>query len=387
MKKYFIIAIAALVAGTACSKVETVEAPAKQITFEVANYVPQTRNSSLESEGYTVFNTYAWYFPAANANPQAYMSNVQVVKGTAAWAPASDYYWPKNGWINFYSYAGNAVPTVHVSDDSKTITAAYSDKVIGANDNYMIADAALHFNSNVNQISYDKALSDFDYATGNYKYNSTSDGAYTGVPTLFHHQLAKVAVIVKLQTTAAKKSSNTWKVEVLDTDANPSNIIPVNKGTLTLTSVDNATTAFVSSWTNANTTNPTVGWVASTTATDVETISLAKTGLTLEPQALTSTQDSVVVAVRTVMPQLTSGVKFNFSYKITANNGSDYMTEVVTIPSTTLAAAVPSIEKWEMNKIYLYRIIIDPVTEKVTFDPAVVEWVNGGIGTINYPAN
>ena len=91
MKKYFIIAIAALVAGTACSKVETVEAPAKQITFEVANYVPQTRNSSLESEGYTVFNTYAWYFPAADANPQAYMSNVQVVKGTAAWAPAKDY--------------------------------------------------------------------------------------------------------------------------------------------------------------------------------------------------------------------------------------------------------------------------------------------------------
>ena len=194
-------------------------------------------------------------------------------------------------------------------------------------------------------------------------------------------------MIVKLQTTAAKKSSNTWKVEVLDTDANPSNIIPVNKGTLTLTSVDNATTAFVSSWTNANTTNPTVGWVASTTATDVETISLAKTGLTLEPQALTSTQDSVVVAVRTVMPQLTSGVKFNFSYKITANNGSDYMTEVVTIPSTTLAAAVPTITMWEMNKIYLYRIIIDPVTEKITFDPAVVEWVNGGIETINYPAN
>ena len=386
MKKYFIIAIAALVAGTACSKVETVEAPAKQITFEVANYVPQTRNSSLESEGYTAFNTYAWYFPAADATPQAYMNNVQVVKGTAAWAPASDYYWPKNGWINFYSVVGTKAPTIAASNDGKTITATYADQVIASTDNYMIADPALHFNSNVNQVTYDKKLGAFDYKTGNYTYDSETDGAYTGVPTLFHHQLSKVAVIVKLQTTAAKKSSNTWKVEVLDTDANPSNIIPVNKGTLTLTSVDNATSATVSSWTNANTANPTVGWVASTTTTDVETISLAKTGLTLEPQALTSTQDSVVVAVRTVMPQLTSGVKFNFSYQVTANNGSDYMTEVVTIPSTTLAAAVPSIEKWEMNKIYLYRIIIDPVTEKVTFDPAVVEWENGGIGTINYPA-
>ena len=323
MKKYFIIAIAALVAGTACSKVETVEAPAKKISFEVANYVPQTRNSSLESEGYTSFHTYAWYFPSADATAQAYMSNVEVKKGTSAWAPTADYYWPKNGWINFYSFVGTALPTVSVSDDSKTITAKYENAEIKSTDNYMVADAALHYNQNVDAVTYDKKLSDFDYATGNYKYETETDGAYTGVPTLFRHQLAKVAVIVKLKTTEAKKSSNTWKVEVLNTTDNPSNINPINKGTLTLKNVDGAAAANTTTWT-------TDGWVASTTATDVEKIEFTKS-LTLQPQAIKSTEDSIAVAVRTVMPQVTSGVKFNFSYKITANNGSDYMTEIVKI--------------------------------------------------------
>ena len=46
MKKYFIIATAAIVAMAACSKVETDNVPAKKIAFEVANYPSQTTKAA-----------------------------------------------------------------------------------------------------------------------------------------------------------------------------------------------------------------------------------------------------------------------------------------------------------------------------------------------------
>ncbi len=382
MKKYFVFLGIAAMTLAACTKTETIEAPAKKITFEVANYVPQTRNSSLESEGYEAFNTCAWFFPNATDAPQTYMDKVEIVKGTA-WAPAEDYFWPKNGWINFYSYVGTKAPVIaQDANNPKKVTATYENAVIVAGDNYMIADPALHFTQNVNTITYDKKLGAFDYATGNYTYQTETDGAFKGVPTLFRHQLAKVAFVVKLKTTTEKVSaSTTWTVKILGSGDYLSNIKPVNKGTLTLENTDAATTATQGSWT-------TTGWVASTAAADVETINFGTKTLTIQPNATESAEDDdKLVEVRAVMPQVTSGVKFNFSYEVSAKNSKGtYMTYKNTIDETTLAAAVPSITQWEMNKIYVYNIIIDPATERVTFDPAVVEWVAGGTGTINYPA-
>ena len=390
MKKYFVFLGIAAMTLAACTKTETIEAPAQKIDFQVASYVPQTRaNSSLDSEGYESFKTEAYYFPTTGA-PQYYMQGVDVVKGTDAWAPVQDYYWPKKGHINFYSYIGTKNPTLVYSDDKKTVTATYNT-TIADNDNFLIADPALHFSQNVDQVTVDKDLvkpNEFDYKDGVYKAADSEPKQYQGVPTLFHHQLAKIAVIVKLKTT--KKSSNTWKVDILDTDANPSKIFPVNKGVLTLENVDTTTTATKSLWTYKNTDDQTIGWVPSTIATDVDKISLARTGLTLEPNALESAQDSIVVAVRTVMPQLTNGVEFNFSYQVTANNGtSDYMTEINKFNETDtpkyLSDAVSSITKWEMNKVYIYKIYIDPVTDKITFDPAVVEWEPAVTGTLSFP--
>ena len=48
MKKFFIIAAAALVAITACTKIEDIDtAPAKKITFQAASYVPQTKYAGI----------------------------------------------------------------------------------------------------------------------------------------------------------------------------------------------------------------------------------------------------------------------------------------------------------------------------------------------------
>ena len=390
MKKYLIIGIAALAALASCTKVGIDESqiPDKKISFEVASYVPQTRaNSSLDSEGYNSFTTNAWFFAAAGkGTDMQYMNGVTVSKGTDSWAPADDYYWPKSGYINFYSYAGTRTPAVSASADFKTVTMAYTNQEIAATDNILVAKPALHYTANTNEVSYDKALGEFNYETG-YAYDSATDGGYSGVPTIFQHMLAKVAFIVKLKTTDAKKSANTtWTVEVLNDGTNNSNIIPVKKGTLSLSNTEAATAAAIGEWTNTNTAEPAIGWVA---GSDTETIAFAGKTLTIQPNATESAEtDNKLVEVRTVMPQLTSGVDFNLSYKVTASHGAtNFMEEIINVTSSNLAAAVSSITKWEMNKVYIYTITIDPVTQKVTFDPAVVEWEAATNGAINIDEN
>ena len=138
MKKYFIIAAAAVVAMAACSKVDAVDnAPAKKISFEVASYVPQTKaNGSLANSEDQIFDfhTYAYQFPALGT-PVVFMSeiiyawksatdhsNTNKAAATAdnivEWAPVDDYFWPKTGTINFYSYAGTLTPDEDTAADA-----------------------------------------------------------------------------------------------------------------------------------------------------------------------------------------------------------------------------------------------------------------------------
>lgn len=394
MKKFFIaIAALALVASAACTKVNPEEKKTEKISFQVANYVPQTKaNSSLDSEGYNSFYCYAWYFGA----PMQYMNNVEVKKGTNEWAPAQDYYWPKTGYINFYSYAGSQAPSVTPSTDMKTVTVAYADKTIASTDNFMVADPALHFgvaNFDADLVTINDEQGNFNYTTGKYDY-TTSTQSYKGVPTLFHHMLAKVAFLVKLETAEANKSANTtWTVTVLNTSDNPSTLKPVNMGSLTLKNTDAAADAGMGTWSVYNgTTEVTdaaakkIGWVA---GTSTETISFATKTLTIQPNANVSAEtDNKLLEVRTVMPQATSGVAFDFAYQVSAQHTGDsapFMTEIIKVSNKTLAQVTNSTPAaWNMNQITLYTITIDPVGKRVTFDPAVVEW-DSTTGAITLP--
>ncbi len=230
MKKIYILAAVALVASAACTKIETVDTPeaSPKIAFEVANYMSTKAAgdpaTSLNAEGYNSFNTYANFFPETG-NVQAYMSNVAVnftAGSPNVWAPARDYYWPKTGWINFYSYAGSQAPAITFDGNKTVATAAYTDKTIAADDNFLLADAALIQNQNRKD------------------YTSIS-GVTSGVPTLFRHQLAKLNFDIKLATTDEKKSSTTsFKVTVLNAGTTLSNLKADRKGSLTLTNtVDN----------------------------------------------------------------------------------------------------------------------------------------------------
>ena len=389
MKKYFIFAAAALVALAACSKVETEEAPAQKISFEVANYTTQTKSgeTSLVTEGFNSFKTNAWYYSPEDGT-QYFMQNVDILWNTSPntnmWAPAVDYYWPKTGYINFYSYAGTQNPTTVDTEGSLV----YTDKVIAYDDNILVADAAYGYHANVGTYHLDHA-------------------SVTGVPTLFRHYLAKLAFNVKLATTEAKKSANNrFKVEILD-----AYVKVANKGSLTLSNADptasrtRESTASTNVWSNANSSYANVAWTPATwsetegsetmekikvvtsspvAGRDMEQLTL---NLGLNKTAQTETGDDLVLlAERTVMPQhlVDNQQVFYIKYKVSAyhdtndtdNGESAYSVETLEFTGnlSDFIASGSRLTEWNKNTKYTYNVIIDPIASKITFDPAVEAW-------------
>lgn len=379
MKKYFVFAAAALVALAACSKVEIDEKaiPDTKIAFEVASYASQTTkaNTALEDESFEHFYTYANMFQPYG-DPAAYMNNVEILytNGTPkVWAPAQDYYWPKNtaSYINFYSYVntkptGTGTLTPSVSFDvstMKTATITYTDKVIESTDNILLADPALHQNGNLTN------------------YTSISN-VTSGVPTLFRHLIAKVSFTVKLQTDESKKSAtNKFVVTILNAGANTSTLVAHQKGSFTATHTDVSTAATTGTWTMPNV------WTPSETP-QTETINMLTPELTLAVNT-TSCDAQTLLAERTVMPQTLSATNaFNLAFRVDTYQGSaatPYMSEIIKF-NGAISTLVSGITAWNKNTKYIYNIIIDPVSSKITFDPVVEEWPDPATsGTYNYP--
>lgn len=388
MKKCLILAAAALVAFAACTKVETVEAPAQRISFQVAKYANQTKadpikgsETSLLSEkdangNITSFKTNAWYHSPADGT-QYFMKNIDITWNTNIanqWAPAVDYFWPKTGTINFYSYAGTPAPSAYGNTAATEGTLTYANRAIAYNDNVLVADAAYRYNQNKEVYQLDNAT------TGK------------GVPTLFRHYLAKLAFNVVLRTTDEKKTAtNHFRVEILD-----AHILVSNKGTLTLTNTDpgNAT-AEINPWTNANTAHANVAWEAAawnvtsgsetvenihmdTTSSYVASRDMIKKMLNLAENAVKQTEsDTALLEMRSVMPQvLTDNHEFYIKYRVFAyHTGEDEPYSIETLEfRNPITSFVSAITEWDKNTMYTYNVLIDPIASKILFDPAVEAW-------------
>ena len=184
MKKYFIIAVAALAASAACTKNVT-ETPASPIAFQVANYVPQTK-ANVVFNG-TEFKTSAWFHADASATAQDFMSSETIkFQSNKTWAADRVYFWPKTGWINFFSWAGTPEPAV--TEGTAAYGASSAPVTIATNADAMLAEAAYR---------YSNANADTNLYTDPILYSGVDT---KGVPTLFHHMLAQVNFIVKLIT-------------------------------------------------------------------------------------------------------------------------------------------------------------------------------------------
>lgn len=361
MKKYFIIlAVAALAASAACTKVEVIDnTPGQKISFAVANYVPQTRaNVSLIGET-TSFSSKAFLHAVGVDGVQNFFGeNGETITANNApnpseWLPSHDYYWPKSkdSYINFVSWYDNGAADAAKAVVTET-SITWTNRTIGTADNIMWADEAWHFNANVEK----NAEGD-----NGYWFNSVTEG----VPTLFHHALAKLCVkakAVKVQGGTNAANLTTWDVTL--ESINITNTY--NAGTLALSNTEpSGTTPATQSYTGA-------AWTPTGTAS----------GISMGNSQTLTTELVDVLEEQSVLPQtLGENAKLSFTlHIITKYNGTKYSEEKIpvevalnTLKGTADDAA--AITEWAMNTKYTYNIIVDPETSIVKFDPAVVDWV------------
>ena len=399
MKKYFIFAATALVALAACSKVE-VSTPEqdKAISFQVANYVGKTKAGESAFDTDKTFKTSAWFHPTSG-EAQSFMS-AEVIKWQSSrtpkqWASDRMFYWPKTGYVNFFSWAGSPEPTVtegsaKYGDASATptyITIATDADAMLANGAYRYASA--NHNANVYNINYESV-------------------DVTGVPTLFHHMLSKVTFIVKFDATGAD-AKNKWDLTI-----NNASLTYADKGALNVTFTDPGSTAQAAwpyattavNWTMKPNDNKVLAVTENIGATNMQTtiggnVSEGKTLLneiTVLPQALDATDGS--------------NARFAINYTLkhyydTADYAANPSAEPVwteqifetvnltdpadpTNPGDALGSLALTafssevVPAWNMNYKYIYTVTIRP-NKTVTFDPAVVVWADPVNSGYTYP--
>ena len=379
MKKYIIIALAAVVAFTACTKTNPEEKKAEQISFQVANYVPATKaNVSILPEVLDAgFNTKAYLRAAGSLDTyQPYFgTNGENVKWNAdksEWAPVGGpYYWPKAeaSVINFFSWFDkNGTPEVVNSATATSMT--WADRAVATTDNIMYADPAWHFKKNNNPATYGSTL------------GNAAGAATEGVPTLFHHALSQIA----LKAYLAKPEDDTdtqWEVKISKAYFTKY----YTTGTLALTATEPALTVI----------NTAEAWDANSAAWTIAE-GAAKDGsygkeAEVEITAVTKAAANEVLAAGSVLPQVfqetaegateptvvngEAQLAFNIYIKTTYKNGvSNEETFPVVVPLTDF-----DLNAWAMNTKCTYFIKIALGENQILFDPAVVEYLISDVET------
>ena len=366
MKRYILITSAALIALAACTKVQEADVQ-QEIRFQVANAV-QTKADAANTAASPVkftgkdFGVYSWHYDGETASPV--MVNEQVgLKGTEWRTLNNTYYWFKTGTMNFVSYApykekgGPAVTEKSIAYSAYTV----SDEDI------MYADRAQDMTANIKT----------------YEVN--------GVPTLFHHALAKLSFKVKVNFTEqtdtvenpdatagdadnTAESKTTWEVTLYNVTLKGH----YETGDLTLDLDRDGT-----SWT-------TTGWQPNTqkVAKDVVLYNNEKgVVLTTTPMDLYDGKSFFVLPQTLVENAQLLSVKMHI--KTTQPNKDEQGNNIVQDEDCTVTVDLSkfsSLKAWGMNQNIIYTIGIKPTAindpnnpdtasdVKITFDPKLMDW-------------
>lgn len=365
MKKYIIIAIAALAASVACSKVQTADLQ-KEISFEVAQGMQTKASGSKYDNG--AFGTYAWYTanPGAGSDHAPFMVNETVDLVGGVWKTSvNTFYWPKTGSVEFISYSpfdganGTANSNPAVTQNTITYTNLTADNV-----DYMYADKATA-SKNVNMVT------------------DGVESGYSGVPTIFRHALAKLSFKIKANFVEYEDPTThaitKWDVTVKS--AKISGFYTTGDCTLNLDLDSEGVTMPWKKpagevWTNLSgataeqelvnaTTYPT-GILLTTTAEDLEETASAY----VIPQNLETAKQKLQLDIH-ITTHLSNGLDIEEDFKPTLDIKN-----------------ISTLSAWKMNQNIVYTINIKPTAIAdpnnndnpndviITFDPAVADWTN-----------
>ena len=122
MKRFFILASAAIVALASCAKTQVVYKDAPQeIAFKALNDV-MTKADALGDEAYTEMNVYAFDANHANFFTEGWVSFAPKTAG-AAWTAETPRYWPVEGALDFIYYAPKTQTAIAAYDSGYKLTA------------------------------------------------------------------------------------------------------------------------------------------------------------------------------------------------------------------------------------------------------------------------
>lgn len=381
MKKYLFLAGVAAMMLAACAKVVpgTNEAQ-NEVSFQVANYVETKANVAYDTGN--TFGTYAWFNAESGSGGSTnavFMVNEPITYVDPVWkANRVPFYWPKSGTLEFISYspfAGTANSAGTVPVVTRT-TITYNDAT-AANVDYMYADKAICTNADHNNQTPNITV-------------DTSDPGFRGVPTLFHHALAKLAFQIKANFLQDDDTNPTTYWAVTVEEFKVSGLYQQGDLALTLDTdgktwklPDNKVWSDPASPTAAQElvptpTAPATGLVLTTDYQDLS----ALTNTYILPQELKATDDtdpSNPVTYQRLHLKLKIVTTLSNSNTITEYFVKDYDLKELT-----------SLTYLEMNKNIVFKINIKPTAYATSyttptdvvihFDPAVVDWVTEETG-------
>lgn len=446
MKKFYFLAVIALVAGAGCVKqvpdatldkdVAISFSPVSQRVGTKANvYGEQNATYTAGAPGaYESFAAWAYYTGEASAttNPQTnstasagsaffgtgsagdVCNHVGGDTGKDYWAPATTYYWPRAGYLHFHAMSPAVFGTgtlAHSWASGISITGYVAPQY--TDDTAVEPTADNQIDLMYSDFIFDQQRSSYTQ-TGNTvgTYDDEADATYQhdGVNVLFRHALSLVQFKVK---TAADYGSGTHqhefyvrKIEVLNAYntgnfnenrnsncSNGYNVVADMTGKIGFTS-DNANdsaTPFWSNFSNEVTLTPydvTAGdAMTGTKATTTSAISTVGTTLITLPQALGLHPQTPPADPKNVQ------VRVTFDYQFSVDNGEHWtqaLNQVITVDLSGAhgtynggSAGAYEVNNWLINHKYVYTLQFK--LDPIIFDPAVEAFVTVGDITVDLP--
>lgn len=383
MKKFFFIAALAGAALVSCTKNDpAVNEEPQLITFaspvvslntksatEVWNNYPTAEkynfavwakyfvDGSYENDKYKTGTYTTW------ALGQTYMNEIVVKYGNNTWAPAQNYYWPKNGSLTFIAYSPASIAEI----------TSVTGNGIQIKDHSVSTNPVDQLDILFSERAYNKQKVDDDTVaegtTG--ALPGDANDPYTGVHLSFKHALSSILFNIKTKEdySTASTTITLKKIEVHQA---------VSKGSFNqnLADVNGATT------TDAGATAPAWTFDATPVRADYVVDNTANVKLSTTayyPAGITNTTaatNGLRVTDLILLPQELDDVTLRVEYTIkNSDAGSEELAQIAELPLSTTSVA-----EWEMGKRYIYNITIG--LDTIYFEPYVQDWVDVNMGEL-----
>lgn len=375
MKKLFFIAAIAGVALASCVKNEPAPSVTQQdeISFAAPVVGLNTKAANEVWNNYPTakdynFAVWAHYYDAADGNEftdfgagQVYMNEVEVSynQTLSGWAPATSYYWPKNGSLTFIAY----------SPASKKKYASLTAEGIQFTNYAVDQDAAKQVDLLFSERAYNKTQVD-DKKTGSDVTNensSVTSDIYKGVHLSFKHALSSILFTAK---TAAEYTNTVITLKEIK-------LIGVN-------SIGNFNQGLANASTGATETDDDL-WVNENTPIDYTVSNLSQvlnngasyytsTNSTTAPTAANGLRSSDFILLPQAIP---ADAKIQVTYTIKSSDSAE-LTQVLQAD-----LKMTNVEEWKRGFRYIYNIIIG--LEEIYFEPYVAPWTDAS--NVGYNVN